>query len=82
MAYWRYSSADGVYDVPGTLIRAPGDSRARFVGKEAEATLAWQATPELELSASFSLFAPGAFIKETGPGRTIRLLGLEANFRF
>lgn len=82
MAYWRYSSADGVYDVPGNLIRAPGNSRARFVGKEVEAVLAWQATPELELSTSFSLFAPGAFIKETGPARTIRLIGLEANFRF
>jgi hypothetical protein len=82
MAYWRYSSADGVYDIPGNLIRAPGDSRAKFIGKEAEVTLAWQATAELELSTSFSLFAPGEFIKETGSARTIRMIGLESNFRF
>lgn len=82
MAYWRYSKADGVYDIPGNLIRAPGESDARFIGKEAEATLAWQATPELELSTSFSLFGPGKFIKETGPAKTIRMIGLEANFRF
>lgn len=82
MAYWRYSRADGVYDIPGNLIRAAGDSRARFIGKEAEVTLAWQATAELELSTSFSLFAPGAFIEETGPARTIRMIGLESNFRF
>ncbi len=82
MAYWRYSRGDGVYDMPGNLIRAAGDSDARFIGKEAEATLAWQASPEWELSTSVSAFAPGAFIRQTGPARTILLLGLESNFRF
>lgn len=82
MAYWRYTRGDGVYDIPGNLIRAAGTARARFIGREAEATLAWQATAELEISTSFSIFAPGAFIRETGPARTITMLGLESNFRF
>ena len=82
MAYWRYARADGVYDVPGNLLRAPGASRARFIGKEIEATLAWQATPELELSTSLSAFDAGRFIDETGSGSTIAMLGLESNFRF
>jgi hypothetical protein len=81
-AYWRFARQDGVYDIPGNLIRAAGDSRARFIGKEAEATLAWQATPELELSTSLSFFAPGAFIRDTGPAKTIAMTGFEANFRF
>jgi hypothetical protein len=81
-AYWRMSRTDGVYDIPGNLVRAPGDSRARFIGTEVEATVAWQATAELELSASVSAFAPGAFIRQTGPAKTIRMLGLESNFRF
>ena len=82
MAYWRYSRADGVYDVPGNLIRAPGGSSKRAIGQEAEAALAWQATPELELSTSLSAFAPGAFIHETGSSKTITMVGLESNFRF
>lgn len=82
MAYWRYARADGVYDVPGNLLRAPCASRARFIGKEVEATLAWQATPELELSTSLSAFDAGRFIDETGSGSTIGMLGLESNFRF
>ncbi|KMS52543.1 hypothetical protein V474_23545 [Novosphingobium barchaimii LL02] len=81
-AFWRFSRADGVYDIPGNLIRGAGDSRARFIGKEVEATVAWQASAELELSASISAFAPGAFIRETGSGKTIHMLGLESNFRF
>ncbi|MES2022432.1 MAG: alginate export family protein [Pseudomonadota bacterium] len=82
MAYWRASLADGVYDIPGHLLRAPGASRARFIGKEIEATLAWQATRELSFSASLSAFAPGGFIRETGSARTITMLGLESDFRF
>ncbi|EJL29320.1 alginate export family protein [Novosphingobium sp. AP12] len=81
-AFWRYSRGDGVYDIPGNLVRAAGDSRARFIGSEVEATLAWQATAELELSASLSAFRPGAFIRETGSAETIHMLGLESNFRF
>lgn len=82
MAYWRQSRADGVYDIPGNLIRAPGTASARFIGKEMEAALAWQATPELELSTSLSAFAPGGFIRQTGSARMIAMLGLESNFRF
>lgn len=82
MAYWRYSRADGVYDVPGNVIRAPGVSRARFIGKAAEVTLDWQVTPELELSTSLSAFEAGRFLRETGPAETIGMFGLEANFRF
>ncbi|WP_375194374.1 alginate export family protein [Sphingobium sp.] len=82
MAYWRASRGDGVYDIPGHLIRAAGDSRPRFIGKQAEATMAWQATAEWELSASLSAFAPGAFLRQTGPAKTLAMLGLESNFRF
>ncbi|TAJ71441.1 MAG: hypothetical protein EPO51_14235 [Phenylobacterium sp.] len=82
MAYWRYARADGIYDVPGGLIRGPGGSQARFIGKQAEVVLDWQATPELDLSASISAFDPGAFIRETGPAETIGMVGLETNFRF
>jgi hypothetical protein len=47
-----------------------------------EATIAWQATAELELSMSISAFAVGAFIRDTGSAKTIHMLGLESNFRF
>lgn len=82
MAYWRFSRADGLYDIPGKLVRPAGAATARFIGAQAEAAVDWQATPELGLSASLSAFAPGAFIEQTGPARTIVMLGLEANFRF
>jgi hypothetical protein len=82
MTYWRYTSADGIYDIPGNLTRAPVTAQSRFIGKQVEASLAWQVTPELELSTSLSAFAPGGFIRETGAAHTITLLSFESNFPF
>lgn len=82
MGYWRQSLADGIYDVPGGRLRAPGGSGRRFIGRQAETLLTWQATPEWTLSASASVFTPGGFIRDTGPARTQILFGLESGFRF
>ncbi|MGW8203502.1 alginate export family protein [Sphingomonas bisphenolicum] len=82
MAYWRYTKGDGIYDIPGNLIRGPGNATSRFIGTQVEAALSWQATPEWELSTSLSAFSPGAFLRQTGPAETIKMFGLESNFRF
>lgn len=81
-AYWRQSLNDGVYAIPGTLVRSGQDSDERFIGKQIEFAVAWQATAELNLSASFGVFAPGAFVRDTGPARTIQMTSATANFRF
>ncbi|MET0506349.1 MAG: alginate export family protein, partial [Luteibacter sp.] len=81
-AYWRESTHDGIYAIPGFLVRSGRDSDARFIGKEAEVTLAWQATDELNLTVSLSAFAPGAYIRDTGPSRTETLGAAMATYRF
>ncbi|WP_347304539.1 alginate export family protein [Croceibacterium sp. TMG7-5b_MA50] len=80
--YWRHAIADGIYAIPGNLIRAAGNSRVRSIGQELEASFSWQASPELEVSGAVSAFAAGAFLRATGPHRTVGLLALETNFRF
>lgn len=82
MGYWRYARADGVYDVPGNLIRAAGGSRERSIGRQLEANISWQASPELEISGSVSAFTAGAFLRDTGLHETIGMAALETNFRF
>lgn len=82
VAYWRESTGDGIYSIPGFLVRSGRGSDARFVGKQAEVAASWQATSELNLSTSFSAFAPGGFIRDTGPARTIRSAAAAVNFRF
>ncbi|SNS31495.1 Alginate export [Sphingomonas laterariae] len=82
VAYWRARRGDGIYDIPGQLIRAPNGSRARFIGTQAEALIEWQANETLSFAGSLSIFRPGAFIAETGPAKTIRMAGLEVMYRF
>jgi hypothetical protein len=81
-AYWRQSTGDGIYAIPGLLVRSGEGSDARFIGTQIELTVAWQATPELNLTVSTSAFEPGTFIRETGPSRTIGMVGAMANYRF
>lgn len=82
IAYWRESARDGIYAIPGILVRSGRDSDARFIGTQFELAVAWQATPELALAASVSAFEPGRFIRETGPSRMLRVAGAHAMFRF
>ncbi|WP_245833175.1 alginate export family protein [Sphingomonas mucosissima] len=82
VAYWRASQGDGIYDVPGQQIRPTGDSDARHIGNQVEVLVGWQANTILSFSVSASLFAPGEFVRETGPARPIHMLGAEAMLRF
>ncbi|ONF97297.1 alginate export family protein [Sphingomonas jeddahensis] len=82
VAYWRASRGDGVYDVPGQLIRAAGNSDARHIGNQVELLVGWQASTVLSFSLSASLFTAGDFLRNTGPARPIRMVGAEAMFRF
>lgn len=81
VAYWRESRGDGIYGLPGNVVRAPGTSSARFIGKQAELNVGWEANEFLSLSAAASTFVPGGFIRETGPARTIRMIAFEVRVR-
>lgn len=82
VAYWRESTHDGIYAIPGFLVRSGKDSDARFIGKEAELAVSWQANATLNFTASASAFDPGPFIQETGEAKTIKMLGAQTTFRF
>jgi hypothetical protein len=82
VAYWRESTRDGIYAIPGLLVRSGRDSDARFIGKEIELAVSWQATPKLNLTASVSAFDPGPFIRDTGRAQTIKMVGAQTTFRF
>lgn len=82
VAYWRESGGDGIYGMGGSLLRPPGDSASRFIGREVEAAIGWQANEIVSLSASAAIFAAGGFIRETGPARAIRMAAFEARARF
>lgn len=82
VSYWRASTSDGVYDVPGQEIRAAGASKARHIGDQIELSTSWKASATVSFAASLSLFRAGRFLKETGAARPIHMVGTEAMLKF
>ena len=79
---WRESLDDGVYAVPGFLIRAADGSRARFVGHRPGTEIRWQANRHLWFQADYGIFYAGRFLKETQPGRHLNYWALWAGYKF
>ena len=79
---WRQSLDDGVYAVPGFLIRAAGGSRARFVGNRPGAEIRWQTNRHLWLQGDYGIFYAGRFLKETQPGRNLNYWAFWSGFKF
>jgi hypothetical protein len=79
---WRENVNDGVYNVPGFLIRAADGSRARFVGHRPGTQVRWQANRHLWFQADYGIFYAGRFLKETQPGRNLNYWALWAGYKF
>ena len=79
---WRENLQDGVYAVPGFLIRAADGSQARFVGNRPGTQIRWQATPHVWFQADYGIFYAGRFLKETQPGRNLNYWALWAGYKF
>lgn len=79
---WRQSLDDGVYAVPGFLIRAAHGSRARIVGNRPGTEIRWQANHHLWFQGDYGIFYAGRFLKETQPGRNLNYWALWAGYKF
>jgi len=79
---WRENVLDGVYSVPGFLIRPAGNSQARFVGHRPGTEMRWQVDRHLWFQADYGIFYAGRFLKETQPGRNLNYWALWAGYKF
>ena len=79
---WRENVNDGVYAVPGFLIRAADGNRARYVGDRPGTEVRWQANRHLWFQADYGIFYAGRFLKETQPGRNLNYWALWAGYKF
>jgi len=79
---WRQSLEDGIYSVPGFLIRPADGSRERFVGHRPGVELRWQVNPHLWFQADYGIFYAGRFLKDTQPGRNLNYWAVWAGYKF
>ena len=66
---WRESVQDGVYAVPGFLIRPAVGSHARYVGNRPGTEIRWQANRHLWFQGDYGIFYAGPVL-ETNTART------------
>ncbi|MBV8052266.1 MAG: alginate export family protein [Acidobacteriaceae bacterium] len=79
---WRECTHDGVYAVPGFLIRAADGSHARYVGHRPGTEIRWQATRHMWFQGDYGVFFAGRFLKETQPARNLNYWALWAGYKF
>lgn len=80
--FWRQSTSDGVYDVPGNLIVSGRGSDARFIGQSINCAFDWKINRHVSFEAEYQHLFAGRFIRDKGLGRTIIYFGAWMTFRF
>jgi hypothetical protein len=82
LLFWRRQLDDGIYGIPGLLLRSGDGIRSRFVGHSPGIEAAWEANERLTVTANASLFTAGPFVRDTPPARTTTFLAGWATYRF
>jgi hypothetical protein len=80
--FWRLDTDDGVYAPAGQLIRGPSGSTERYVGSAVSLTSEYTLIENLSVTAIYTHFFAGDFIRATGPSEDIDFLELTMQLKF
>jgi len=69
--FWRESTADGLYNVSGSVIVSGLHSNAPYIASQASSQLHWLMTHNLSWFTEYGHFFPGDFLKQATPGRNL-----------
>lgn len=79
--YWRESLDDGIYTPGGSVIYQGDSNLARFVGTDFSFVIGWQATRHINISAGYTHFFAGQFIRQNG-GEDVNYGTVWASYKF
>jgi hypothetical protein len=80
--FWRAERDDGLYGVPGNLLRSGEHTRTRFVGHSPGIEVEWQVSRHLSVTGDVALFTAGSFLNESSPSRTITYVAVWTTYKF
>jgi hypothetical protein len=80
--FWRQSLADGVYLITSAPVPQSSRSQSRSVGVNPDVAFAWQIDRHLQVTALFSHFFVGPFLRDTTPGRAVNYGFTALSYRF
>ena len=80
--FWRESAGDGLYNVGGFFIRSGKRSNARYIGSQPSLVAEWRLQRHVTAVVIYTHFAPGPFLKQTGPSRTVNYGSIWLDYKF
>jgi len=80
--YWRQSTHDAVYGIPGNIQRTGQLSRASFVGHQPGLETNIQIDRHTAFSFDFAKFMAGPFLRETPPGENTTYFAAWVTYKF
>ena len=80
--YWRTSTRDGLYGVPGNLERTGNTSRERFVGQSFYTGLHVDLDRHTTFDTVFARFWVGAFLRDVPPARNTTYFSAWLTYKF
>lgn len=80
--FWRESRRDGIYGVPGNLIRPGNANQARYIGSHTDTEFEWEINRTLTFTAAYLHFFSGKFLKQTGPSRDVNFVSAGITYKF
>jgi hypothetical protein len=79
--FWRYSTGDAVYAVPGFVAIPPVESSSRYVGTAADLNVEWRLQRHVTLGASYVHFFASNSTRQAG-GRDVNYVSTTLSFLF
>ncbi|MBL8213819.1 MAG: alginate export family protein [Bryobacterales bacterium] len=80
--FWRQSTRDGIYSIPGGLLQSGRNARARYIGCHTSAQVEWQWNRRTSLTALYLHFFPGEFLRQAPPDRHVNFFALWISYKF
>jgi len=79
---WRQSRGDGLYGVPGNLVRSGRDTSSRYVGSQPAVTATVTLGRHVTIGSTFEYFIAGPFLEESGPAHDVSFVSGWLGFVF
>lgn len=81
--FWRDQIGDGLYGIPGNLLRSGAGTHSRFVGHSPGIEAEWQVNRHVSVTGNVSAFTAGPFVQQSGPPASdVGFVAAWATYRF
>jgi hypothetical protein len=80
--FWRQSATDGIYGIPGNLLRSGRGTTARYIGVHTNAQLEWAIDRHTSITAIYLHFFPGEFLKQAPPALPVNFVAAWISYKF